>query len=132
MSLLMPRPRKNFSAVSLDQAFRDVVRHEVSTQLAPLQRMVNQLQTTSAEVNTLRSLTQRLAPLASLIGGGALPIRRGPGRPPKALVALQGRRRGRRGGSSNGVRAADRLCAVMGCKRPSRTKGYCAAHYQKL
>ena len=26
----------------------------------------------------------------------------------------------------------DRPCAIIGCKRPSRTKGYCAAHYQKL
>jgi histone H1/5 len=25
-----------------------------------------------------------------------------------------------------------RACAVMGCKRPSRSKGYCSAHYQKL
>ncbi|WP_307733111.1 cell wall protein [Stigmatella ashevillensis] len=23
-------------------------------------------------------------------------------------------------------------CAVIGCKRPSRSKGYCSAHYQKL
>jgi len=28
--------------------------------------------------------------------------------------------------------AAERRCAVSGCKRPSRSKGYCSAHYQKL
>jgi len=26
----------------------------------------------------------------------------------------------------------DRPCGIMGCKRPARVKGYCAAHYQKL
>ena len=25
-----------------------------------------------------------------------------------------------------------RECAINGCGKPSRTKGYCAAHYQKL
>jgi hypothetical protein len=32
-----------------------------------------------------------------------------------------------------GRRAAggDAGCAVIGCKRPARAKGYCAAHYQK-
>jgi hypothetical protein len=24
-----------------------------------------------------------------------------------------------------------RACALMGCKRPARSKGYCSAHYQK-
>ncbi|MET0403972.1 MAG: hypothetical protein ABW123_16290 [Cystobacter sp.] len=27
---------------------------------------------------------------------------------------------------------AGRRCAVIGCKRPARSKGYCSAHYQKL
>ena len=26
----------------------------------------------------------------------------------------------------------ERRCAVIGCKRPARSKGYCSAHYQKL
>ena len=28
--------------------------------------------------------------------------------------------------------ANDRPCALIGCKRQARSKGYCAAHYQKL
>lgn len=28
--------------------------------------------------------------------------------------------------------ALPRTCAIIGCNRPNRTKGYCAAHYQKL
>lgn len=125
----MPR-RPSYSPVSLDQALRDVVRREVDGQVETLQRAVQQA---SSEVSALRQLVERLAPLAQLMGGVAVPVRRGPGRPPKVAALPSpgpGKRRGRR--SLNGVRAADRACAVMGCKRPSRTKGYCAAHYQKL
>ena len=28
--------------------------------------------------------------------------------------------------------SSDRACAVIACKRPVRSKGYCAAHYQKM
>ena len=28
--------------------------------------------------------------------------------------------------------ATDRPCALIGCERDARSKGYCAAHYQKL
>ncbi|WP_242588851.1 vegetative protein [Corallococcus macrosporus] len=38
-----------------------------------------------------------------------------PGRPPKAAAAED-----------------TQACAVVGCKRQSRSKGYCSAHYQKL
>nr|WP_164933409.1 vegetative protein [Corallococcus coralloides] len=38
-----------------------------------------------------------------------------PGRPPKAAAA-----------------EGNEACAVIGCKRQSRSKGYCSAHYQKL
>ncbi|MFP2900985.1 vegetative protein, partial [Corallococcus sp. 4LFB] len=45
----------------------------------------------------------------------AAPAAKSPGRPPKAAAAED-----------------NQACAVIGCKRQSRTKGYCAAHYQKL
>jgi hypothetical protein len=45
------------------------------------------------------------------------------GRPPaKAAVEAPSAR----------VSEGGRRCAVIGCKRPSRSKGYCSAHYQKL
>jgi hypothetical protein len=54
------------------------------------------------------------------------PLKRGPGRPAKVvLAAASGGRRGRAGGSEK------RACALQGCGRPARSKGYCAAHYQK-
>ena len=46
----------------------------------------------------------------------AAPATRGPGRPPKAAAAVED----------------NQACAVIGCKRQSRSKGYCSAHYQKL
>jgi hypothetical protein len=45
------------------------------------------------------------------------------GRPPAKAAAESSSARGSEGG---------RRCAVIGCKRPARSKGYCSAHYQKL
>jgi len=58
------------------------------------------------------------------------PIKRGPGRPRKlafGAVAAPKAARAVKVSSSSGKT----LCAVIGCKRPARAKGYCAAHYQK-
>ena len=40
-----------------------------------------------------------------------------------------GKRRGRRPAAAV---ASGAHCAIIGCKNPGRTKGYCSAHYQKL
>ncbi len=108
--------------MSVDQAFRKMIRREVETQLRPLQHAVT-------ELGVLRALAERLQPIANFLGGApfgaSLALRRGPGRPPGSVKA-----KGRRGRRPTG--ANDRPCAIIGCGRPSRTKGYCAAHYQKL
>ncbi|RKH48920.1 vegetative protein [Corallococcus sp. AB050B] len=74
----------------------------------------------------------------------AAPAARGPGRPPKAAAAPAARGPGRppkaaapaaRGPGRPPKAAAaedNQACAVIGCKRQSRSKGYCSAHYQKL
>ncbi|SEK90144.1 hypothetical protein SAMN05444354_10323 [Stigmatella aurantiaca] len=36
------------------------------------------------------------------------------------------------GKGASAAAASSGACAVIGCKRPSRSKGYCSAHYQKL
>lgn len=100
--------------MSVEKAFRELIRHEVEAQLRPLQNAISRLQEGAAELNTLRNIAERLAPLGSIFGGG----RRG--RP--ARVG----RKGRRENASN-----DRPCALIGCKSKARSKGYCAAHYQK-
>jgi hypothetical protein len=69
------------------------------------------------QLKSVHELIDALAPLRGLAAGlapytGVLAGRRRPGRPPSH-------------GPSRG-------CAVIGCSRASRSKGYCAAHYQKL
>ena len=73
--------------------------------------------------NTIRDLVaaevaRQLAPLrAQLKALTSTPVKRGPGRPVKDVS----------GRTTN----AGRKCALQGCGRPARSKGYCAAHYQK-
>jgi hypothetical protein len=102
--------------MSVDKAFREMVRTEVETQLKAFQESLVR------DLGALRSLTERLSPIAALLGVSSSTPRRGPGRPPGA-----GGRRGPRTRLPAGG-----ACAIIGCKRPSRTKGYCSAHYQKL
>ncbi|WAS86835.1 MULTISPECIES: vegetative protein [unclassified Corallococcus] len=61
----------------------------------------------------------KAAPTAKTPAAKAAPVKapaaKSPGRPPKAAAA-----------------EGNEACAVVGCKRQSRSKGYCSAHYQKL
>lgn len=106
--------------MSVDKAIRDMVRDEVEAAIAPLAQMVAQIQSQGGV----------LAQLSAVLGGG---VKRGPGRPPNpfklgklAAKNPSGKRRTR---ATNGQN--DRGCALIGCRRPARSKGYCAAHYQK-
>ncbi|WNG31098.1 cell wall protein [Cystobacter fuscus] len=138
--------------MSVDKAFRDMVRNEIEIQLKPLRDLVSRLEAGTSDLDSLRSVAEQLAPLASAVGplfgvsGGqrssaAAPARRSPGRPPRASsqassssssssASAGGKRRGRKPAASTEGGARD--CAIIGCGKPSRTKGYCAAHYQKL
>jgi hypothetical protein len=132
--------------MSVDKAFREMVRNEIEAQLKPLRELVSRLEAGTADLDRLRSVAEQLAPLASAVGplfgvagggggggrGGATG-RRGPGRPARAAsvpaaAATGGKKRGRKPAAEGGARE----CAINGCGKPSRTKGYCAAHYQKL
>ncbi|WP_309896684.1 cell wall protein [Archangium sp.] len=126
--------------MSVDKAFREMVRNEIEAQLKPLRDMVSRLEAGTADLDRLRNVAEQLAPLASAMGPlfgasgrtAAAPARRGPGRPARAAAApaaaTGGKRRGRKPAAEGGARE----CAINGCGKPSRTKGYCAAHYQKL
>ena len=114
--------------MSLEAQFRALIRKEVEVELAPIRALVAQLQASTAQLDVLTQLAERLGPVMGLSVAPA-PRRRGSGRPPRAAAsapAAAGRKR--RGPPATN----DRPCAIIGCKRPSRTKGYCAAHYQKL
>ncbi|SEU22692.1 cell wall protein [Stigmatella erecta] len=128
--------------MSVDKAFREMIRNEIEVQLKPLRAVVSRLEAGTADLESLRSVVERLAPVAQAISplfGTQAPKtgKRPPGRPPRAAAPAAssassssgstGKRRGRKP-SEDGARE----CAIRGCGSPSRTKGYCAAHYQKL
>ncbi len=130
--------------MSVDKAFREMIRNEIELQLKPLRDVVSRLETGTADLDELRNVAERLAPLAAAVGplfgagaaagrAPAAPARRGAGRPAAraaaaAPAAAGGKKRGRKPAAEGGARQ----CAIIGCGKPSRTKGYCAAHYQKL
>lgn len=95
---------------SVDQLLRSMVQAEVERAIAPLAQALQQ----QGDV---------LGRFASAFGA---PLKRGPGRPRKLAFAAPK-------ATAIKVRASagTRLCAVIGCKKPARAKGYCAAHYQK-
>ncbi len=100
---------------SFDKLFSDLVAQEVNAQLAPI-------------LSQLQQQSEVIARLGSAFGA---PVRRGPGRPPKALGAVKVS--APKAAKAVKVRSSggQRGCAVIGCPRPARAKGYCAAHYQK-
>ena len=125
--------------MSVEKAFREMIRAEIETQLRPLRDVVARLEAGASDLNSVRDMAERLAPLAdavgTMFGGKVAPARRGPGRPARNTVAAGKAAGGKKGGRGRGRAAAAsggaRACAIEGCPRPSRSKGYCAAHYQK-
>lgn len=122
--------------MSVEKTFREMIRNELEIQLKPLRQVISRLEAGTADLDALRDVAERLAPMAAAMAplfGAQVPkvAKRGPGRPAKTAAAVVpaagGKRRGRKP-SSDGARE----CAIIGCGSPSRTKGYCAAHYQKL
>jgi hypothetical protein len=120
--------------MSVDKAFREMIRNEIEVQLKPLRAVVSRLESGTSDLDALRDVAERLAPVAAAMAplfGAQVPkvAKRGPGRPAKVVAAAPtgGKRRGRKPSA-----AGARDCAIIDCGSPSRTKGYCAAHYQKL
>ncbi|MBZ4375169.1 vegetative protein [Corallococcus sp. AS-1-6] len=144
--------------LSLETELRDMVRRELQLQLAPVQKAVARMAKGLDALDALRAVTDRLAPLSSRLGAVAgvrtptlapEPVaRRRPGRPPKAAPAAKAAPVKAPAAKAAPVKAPaakspgrppkaaaaedTQACAVVGCKRQSRSKGYCSAHYQKL
>jgi hypothetical protein len=97
--------------MSFDKLLRDTVREEVARAVAPLAAALAQLQSQS-------QIVSRLA------GAFGSPIKARVGRPPKALSVGGGK-------TAKASKDGARACALEDCGRPARSKGYCAAHYQK-
>jgi hypothetical protein len=108
------------SKMSFDKVLRQLIQEEIRTAIGPLTSAIGELQQNNVA-----------SQLAALFNGTVPGVKRGPGRPRK--VALLGRAPAARAAKPMTVRAdSDRACAVISCRRPMRSKGYCAAHYQKL
>jgi|GEM_PF-599592 len=106
------------SGMSFDQQLRAMIQEEIRGAISPLANAIQELQQVGDVASQLRSL----------LGQGP---KRGPGRPPKVAAdvsATTGAKRGRKPGRPV---VEGHGCAVIGCKRPARSKGYCSAHYQK-
>ncbi len=108
--------------MSIDQAIREVVAEEVARALAPFQGDLSALQRLAAALGAPVGAVKRGPGRPRKDAGVAAPLRRKPG--PKPGSKRGGKRRGR-------VANSGRACAVIGCGKPARSKGYCAAHYQK-
>jgi hypothetical protein len=107
------------ASISFDAVLRDLVAQELSAHLAPLSA---QLQQQAVIINKL----------AGAFGSGSM----------MATVAAPMKQRNKPGPKPKGMKAAkavkvrtaaggERLCAIVGCPNPARSKGYCANHYQK-
>jgi hypothetical protein len=94
--------------MSFDKLLKDAVREEVVRAVAPL----------AAAVEQLKSQGLIVGRLAAALGP---PGKRG--RQVKVVLA-----KGRKGQVEA---SGQRRCALESCGRPARSKGYCAAHYQK-
>jgi hypothetical protein len=94
--------------MSFDKLLKDAVRDEVTRAIAPL----------AAAIEQLKSQGIIVGKLAAALG---TPARRG--RPVK-LAVIKGKK-------GRAAATDQRVCALEDCGRPARSKGYCAAHYQK-
>lgn len=84
--------------------------------------------------NALRTSIRRIVQeeLSQLLGNAAAPAAIGTrrvGRPPGRRVQATRAPRATATAAAAGT-DADKKCEVAGCKRPYRSQGYCAAHYQ--
>jgi hypothetical protein len=117
-----------------------MIRRELDAALAPLQKLVNRLEQGLESLETVRRVTEQLSPLLRKQGqqvvlqaaqaqapapAAAAAKKAAATRAPAAAPVTRARGRPKAAGGAQ-------ACAVIGCKRPSRSKGYCSAHYQKL
>jgi len=126
--------------MSIEKPLREMVQAELQGRLAPMHKAVARMGENLDVLEELEDIIYRLAPLATRMKSMQLAL---------PVLELAGTARGRSGAGESpvpqkrlgrppaaaaqgGEEAAGRRCAVIGCKRPSRSKGYCSAHYQKL
>jgi hypothetical protein len=97
--------------MAIEDAVRAIVDVEMEKRLRPLREAMQQVANAAVA-------------FASAAGGQS--VRRG--RPPSISRSAAPKTAGRRGRRST---QGKRACAIIGCGRDARSKGYCSAHYQK-
>ena len=102
--------------MSVDKMLQQIVADEIAQALRPVHDALAELQGNGAII----------ARLAAALGQ---PVKRGPGRPPKTAFSPTPVRAGAKRGRKPGEK---RDCAIIGCRKAARSKGYCSAHYQKF
>lgn len=102
--------------MSVDKVMREMVASEIARALEPV----------NAALAALRSNSSIIERLAVALGQ---PIKRGPGRPSRSTPLLS-ERPNRRSPKASGNAKPE--CAVIDCGKPTHSRGYCAAHYQKF
>jgi hypothetical protein len=135
--------------MSIEKPLRELVQAELRTRLGPLNKAVGRMNARLDVLEELDGIIRRLAPLATrmqslqlalpgvgapagrAVAGGETDLH-GRARQAQAAEAVPSPRRGPPPLTTESAMPEGRRCAIMGCKRPSRSKGYCSAHYQKL
>ncbi|HEX8436335.1 hypothetical protein [Archangium sp.] len=127
--------------MSIEKPLREMVQAELRTRLAPMHKAVARMDASLDVLEELEDIIRRLAPLATRMNSLKLALPGVTVPTPAGRAAARGRQpeaeevvpapRGRPAASA-AAESEGRRCAVIGCKRPARSKGYCSAHYQKL
>lgn len=126
--------------MSIEKPLREMVQAELRGRLGPMHKAITRMGERLDVIEELVDIVQRLAPLATrmqslqlALPGITLPgVTRGRGAAVPAARGAEAVVPARRGRPPAARTEGERKCAVMGCKRPARSKGYCSAHYQKL
>lgn len=123
--------------MSIEKPLRELVQAELRTRLGPLHKAVERMNARLDVLEELDGIIRRLAPLATRMQSLqlALPGMEAPAGRAGQAQAAEGVPPPRRGPPPLTMESPvqeGRRCAIIGCKRPARSKGYCSAHYQKL
>ncbi|QRK11572.1 hypothetical protein JQX13_16750 [Archangium violaceum] len=135
--------------MSIEKPLREMVQAELRGRLGPMHKAITRMDERLDIIEELVDIVQRLAPLATrmqslqlALPGLNVPVVGRGGRSATPAPVPRGRQatfeelvpapRGRPGRPPAAPVEGERRCAVIGCKRPARSKGYCSAHYQKL
>lgn len=126
--------------MSIEKPLREMVQAELRGRLGPMHKAITRMGERLDVIEDLVDIVQRLAPLATrmqslqlALPGITLPgVARGRGAAVPAARGAEAVAPARRGRPPAARTEEGRRCAVIGCKKPARSKGYCSAHYQKL